>query len=346
MFGHCAICGLQPQRPWHHLTGTCLSLAATDVDGDGRVDVLSAGMNDNKVVLHTNTMCPRGSSGPDGYAPCSPCVPGRYSNDSLQASCTLCLAGRFGTVMGAINATSGCAGTCTPGFMCPAGSTNATSVVCPAGMYSLGSAGTCTDCAPGLYGAATGMDTSTCTAPCRPGSYGGGSGLTSPTCSGNCTAGYACPAGSTSPLAQLCPSGRFSTAGSGVCTECPVGVYGDSVGLTTPACSGPCAVGYVCPSGSNSSTPVPSCAAGRYGDVVTSTCVDCPAGRFGPTSGSISVSVCTACAAGFFGNTTGLTVARCSGACPAGYYCSGEPCYGPVPLLRSCVVRACVCSIV
>jgi hypothetical protein len=236
-----------------------------------------------------------------------PCPAGSYSDVSGAFACSPCPSGKYGA------SSAACTGACNPGFFCPAGSVN-----CGGGTYSLGSAGVCTDCPAGLYGTLVDLTTANCTAPCRPGAYGATGGLTSPGCSGNCSAGYACPTGSTTPTAQLCPTGRYSTAGSGVCPECPAGVYGDSVGLKTPACSGLCAVGYVCPPASNSSTPTPSCPAGRYGDIVTSTCVDCPTGRFGPLSGAASAT-----SAGIYGSSSGLTVARCSGPCPAGYYCSG-----------------------
>ncbi len=298
---------------------------AADIDGDGRVDALSASNYDGRIVLYANNMCPRGFYGPDGgYAPCSLCPPGRYSDTNLQLSCTACPAGRFGSVAGSFNASAACAGLCAAGYMCPPGSTNATAVPCPAGSYSLAFAASCMDCPAGLYGALPATGTSSCTAPCRPGTFGVTGGQTSPTCSGNCTAGYACPAGSTSPTAQQCPIGRYSVAGSAVCPECPAGVYGDSVGLISPTCSGPCAVGYVCPPGSNTSTPVPACTAGRYGDTSTGQCVDCPAGRFGPAAGAVSLAACTMCTAGFFGNTSGVSVARCAGACPAGYFCPGR----------------------
>ena len=220
---------------------------------------------------------------------------------------------------------------------CPAGSTSATAAACPAGEFSDGGAGVCSPCAPGRFGNTTGLSTcaacpagrfgflqgaamESCSGPCRPGAFGSLPGQTSAACVGNCTAGYACPAGSTSPTAVLCPVGRYSTAGSASCVLCPVGTYGDSVGLTTPACSGPCAVGYICPPGSNTSTPFLSCPVGRYGEAASGSCVDCPVGRFGPLLDATSPDVCTTCAAGFYGNTSGLSTAQCSGVCPQAPY--------------------------
>jgi hypothetical protein len=61
-----------------------------DVNSDGRLDVVSASFNDDKVSVYLNGMCPPGTFGPGGNTPCSPCVPGRYGIDSLQAYCPLC----------------------------------------------------------------------------------------------------------------------------------------------------------------------------------------------------------------------------------------------------------------
>jgi hypothetical protein len=66
---------------------------------------------------------------------------------------------------------------------------------------------------------------------------------TNSTCTGACTAGYYCPAGSVNPTPNSCPQGQYSLAGAGACTECPPGVYGGNVRLTTPLCSGPCIAG-------------------------------------------------------------------------------------------------------
>jgi hypothetical protein len=310
-------------------------LHAGDLNGDGSIDILSASSDNNMIAAFLNSMCPRGTFGPSGYAPCSVCPPGRFSASSAQSSCGPCPSGRFGFQTGLFNAS--CTGPCAPSHACPAGSVNATVVLCPAGTFSAGGAGSCTPCPAGVYGALSGLTSAACTAPCRPGSFGSAPSQTSPVCDGNCTAGYACAAGSTSPTTFLCPTGRYSTAGMGSCLACPAGTYGDSVGLTSSACSGPCAEGYVCPPGSNSSTPVLSCPVGRYGEATTGACEDCPVGRFGPTAGATSPAACTACASGFFGDVGGLSSAQCSGVCPAGYFCQGAVKREPALLLKGCV---------
>ncbi|CAM9924988.1 unnamed protein product, partial [Laminaria digitata] len=48
-----------------------------------------------------------------------------------------------------------------------------------------------------------------------------------------------------------CPAGWYCT-GDGGGSECPPGLYGSEMGLSDPACSGVCAAGHSCPSGSTS----------------------------------------------------------------------------------------------
>ena len=106
-------------------------------------------------------------------------------------------------------------------------------------------------------------------------------------CSGLCAAGYYCPQGSSSEVevacgsaAYFCPTGsasptpvslgyvtlggdattrsdqRIAAVGSyaflGLENLCPGGYFGDSEGLSSGFCSGPCAPGFYCPPGSTS----------------------------------------------------------------------------------------------
>jgi hypothetical protein len=262
------------------------SVFAAYVDSDGRLDVLTASSHDDKVAVHFNNLCPRGTFGTNGFDPCTVCPAGSYSPSSLQASCTLCPAGKFGTSTGSYSVAAACTGTCSAGYACPAGSTTATPAACGAGQYSLAGAGACTGCSPGTFGSSTGLTTAACSGLCAAGRFGSVSGLSSSSCEGACSAGYACPAGSTSATAVVCPSGWYSLSGWSVCSQCPVGLYGDTLALPWSTCTAPC-----------------------------------PPGRFGSAPG-LSTSACSGpCDAGRFGSQPGVNASSCTAACPAGYFC-------------------------
>lgn len=209
---------------------------------------------------------------------------------------------------------------------------------------------------------------------CAPGRFGNTSGLVSEFCSGLCEAGHYCIAGSTSttqfPCGSddvFCPvgsgypvkagSGRrtINTAGvddetrreyealceeghycsKGVQHKCPIGTFGNTTGLRSALCSGPCLPGFYCPAGS----VVPSvCSQGHY-------CPDgreqwkCPAGSYGSTTGLLDQTCSGFCSKGHFcvegatsaenaecppgryGSVNGLQNSNCSGLCHEGYYC-------------------------
>jgi len=172
---------------------------------------------------------------------------------------------------------------------------------------------------------------------CAPGRYGAVTGLRSPACSGLCAEGYFCPAGSTSntsfpcggaqfycpegsarpiPAAagrvtlsrvdldrlngstsftpqytpsvehsavrvaeQLCPRGHYCSQGNII--PCPVGRYGNTTGLQNSECNFPCQAGDYCPAGSILPTTCPFghfCPDGMTTEV-------CPAGTYGGQTG-------------------------------------------------------------
>jgi hypothetical protein len=225
--------------------------------------------------------------------------------------------------------------------------------------------------------------------PCPAGTFGAAAGLTDASCSGACPVGYACPEGTASATTWPCEHDQFCPAGSAkpraprkgahvvemAATEevacpmgsfcspdeapggarlCPAGAFGNATGLSSAACSGPCAAGYYCPRGSTSATQAPCGGASVF----------CPPGSALPTqvdpghytvgfqtatTGSLTVDALAAardnnrltlvaqrrcepghycvdgerraCPAGAFGNQAGLTTSECSGLCAAGYYC-------------------------
>jgi hypothetical protein len=152
---------------------------------------------------------------------------------------------RYGNSTGAVSPS--CDGACTvPGRYCPAGSSDASGAPCPAGSFSTTGAGACTPCPAGQYGSTTALSTAAC--------------------SGQCSAGYACPAGSLTPapLGSACQLGKYSLSGAAVCTNCSIGLYGSSTGLTTASCSGPCAAGtYGATTGLTSSGCTGPCSPGK-----------------------------------------------------------------------------------
>ena len=96
---------------------------------------------------------------------------------------------------------------------------------------------------------------------------------------------------------------------------CPAGRYGNETSLSVSDCSGPCAPGYECPSGSTVDTALicppgyycdggvrQPCPAGRYssanGTTSAETCTPCPAGTVGPTAAAVDVTLCVPCTGG------------------------------------------------
>ncbi len=105
------------------------SVYASDLNGDGRVDVLSATWGYDSISWYQHVPCPAGSHF-RGSA-CEACPAGQFSTNGVL--CRECPAGRFGAATGM--SVVACSGSCTAGFACPDGSTSATAVECPAGRY-------------------------------------------------------------------------------------------------------------------------------------------------------------------------------------------------------------------
>ncbi len=144
--------------------------------------------------------------------------------------------------------------------------------------------------------------------------------------SGNATLCYPCPIGTYGDAVGL------TTA---VCSDlCPSGRYGSLAGLTTSNCTGECTPlsGKYCPAGATTSAPL-LCPAGRY-SVLGSVgqCDPCPAG-FSCPIGSINTSAlcsvgqysiegssCSPCPIGRYSNVTGSSACL---DCPAGRNCAG-----------------------
>ena len=230
---------------------------------------------------------------------------------------------------------------------CPAGSArNSTTnecLTCPPASFSTSvESQTCTQCPEGSYQADAGQtDCSNCTAgsfcvqgsvkeqPCPAGTFAPTTGQSA--CQ-NCTAGMYCRVGAK--RGGRCSEGFFCPARSQVQQPCPAGRFGGEKGLVDNGCSGTCAKGFYCESGSLSAKAAP-CLPGSYGNTTGLTsqedCHACPAGAsclLGATSptpcaaGTVaentSAGECTQCVAGSFQSKKGETVCN---ACSIGGYC-------------------------
>jgi hypothetical protein len=193
---------------------------------------------------------------------------------------------------------------CKAGHVCAGGTAAEDQVPCAAGTYSprtdLTAQSQCYDCPAGKH--------------CS----GGGSAP-----DGDCTAGYYCPSGSSSatPAATPCPAGTYSSdpglKSVTECLVCPLGHY----------CLGGAAVED--PAAVPPTSPNPLvCPLGTFGDIVGLTnyvddpadaarrgCQACPAGyQCGPTTGLITP---VECGVGFWSAAGAQTCQPC----PLGYYC-------------------------
>ena len=198
---------------------------------------------------------------------------------------------------------------------------------CSAGTYT-SSATTKTSCTPAAAGYYVSGTEATSQTACPAGTYGSTTGLTSSACSGKCTAGYYCPAASTSATQNECTAGNYCPAGAGAETSCAtVGgkLYVNSAAKSdaatdcyislaskvylasaTSTSTTTCTAGYYCPGGnfyySSSATNQgrSSCTGTTYSGSGAASCSDCPSGYTANTSNNkTAASQCQiSCAAG------------------------------------------------
>jgi hypothetical protein len=165
---------------------------AVDVDGDGRVDVLSAFHAIDTVVWHRNM----GGN---------PLV---WSTVSITRSCDYVI--QVGTADfngdGRLDVFAACHNESNVGLYL--------NMLCPPGTFGPGGFSPCSQCPPGTF--SDGSMQSSC-GPCPAGRFGSG-GSANALCSGPCTAGFACAAGSVNATATACPTGRFSQEGASGCS--------------------------------------------------------------------------------------------------------------------------------
>ena len=163
---------------------------------------------------------------------------------------------------------------------------------------------------------------------CTQGSYCAVTGLSAP--NGTCDSGYYCVTGSSTATQNLCSSGTYCPVGSYETTVCPAfgfcassglanytlctaGYYCNTTGLS--AVSGPCDLGFWCPSPSSSPRGSPSggmCLPGTYCGANSALPTACLPGSYCPLP---ALSAPRPCDAGFFCNATALSAV--SGMCRA-----------------------------
>jgi hypothetical protein len=285
---------------WEMFSGFCQWLVRSCIDcahASGGVQMLCRPGQYSLLNSEACTACAAGRFGSAAAATTSACSglcsAGQYSL-AAAVTCTLCPAGAFGQSVGLSSPT--CTGTCVQGYACPAGSTNATALICPAGLYSYAGAAVCAECPPGTFGDSP--------------------GLSSALCSGACTAGYACPAGSTNTTASACSAGQYSFAGAGSCTGCAAGSWSASTVRST-VCDNMCTAGYACPAGSTNATTL-ACPAGQFSLAGAGSCTNCSAGKWS-TDVARSIPCVWNCTAGFVcpAGSSNSTTSECpNGNCP------------------------------
>ena len=291
----------------------------------------------------TQTICPAAMYCPQGSAAPIGCAPGTYNNQTGQAFCATCPAGRI------------CGANSTYPADCPAG------FVCFAGTGSLAAA---SKCPSGTFSATPRLSLLSQCSPCTSTMYCDVPGLTAP--AGTCFAGFICSGSNTNPYGGLagppaiattpCTAGGWCGAASAAATPCANGTYSSATGLADPSsctlcddaayCSGlglvaptgVCAAGYWCGRGNAAPAPlggtsVVTIASGSQnvsfavgGDVCPagSVCVagssrpsPCPSGTYEPSTGQ--GVACATCPPGFWCDVGSTAFA--SSVCAPGHFC-------------------------
>ena len=272
-------------------------------------------------------MCKAGTYCPEGAFEPVPCDPGKYCQlDELGAVTGDCQAGYFcngSTILpNPVDLPNG--DICPKGHYCPTGSTSA--IPCDPGKYTDRFANqnetNCLACTAGKYCSGYGRDLPN--GFCDVGWFCP-ENMTVPQPPGNeCLPGHACPLGS--PVQTPCESGFYQPLpGTGVCLECPAGMYCDrneaiaeeqsgvgapSHGVKTPK---DCPAGFYCPNGTETRRQFP-----------------CPVGTYSNTTNVESEAECRLCPAGYYCEAENIT--EPTGKCAAGYYCVlGATSLTPVP---------------
>ncbi len=186
---------------------------------------------------------------------------------------------------------------------------------CLPGFYAEGEA--CHPCPSGRFSMLGLMNPCT---PCASGRYGVTVAMNASACSGNCTAGFTCPEGSINATVLACPAGQFSNPGASACSVCVAGRYGATAAMSTPGCTAACPAGtFGSASGLSTSACSGNCTAGYAcpAGSTSATAVQCQPGTYS----AAAASSCELCPEGRFGASAAFSSSLCSGTCTAGYFC-------------------------
>lgn len=260
--------------------------------------------------------CPAGFYCPAGTPAPEPCPPGTFGQArrlQVASDCTPCPAGQFCDQPGATAPT----GACSAGHHCVRGSPQASPTgqaygdLCPLHHYCPAGATVPVACPAGTFAGSRGLGEAAECSLCDAGFFcnvaGGMARLP-------CSAGFYCPAGSSSGQQEACPVNTHCPSGSSEPRLCEDGLFSN---VTRASACQVCPAGLQCMAGQ---APV-RCAAGRYCPAGTGAQGRlCPAGTFNGQEGMSEEQSCLACSGGQFCMEAGL--AAPSGPCAAGYFCT------------------------
>jgi hypothetical protein len=318
-------------------TSTCYSLRACEV---GQYFTNCAWTN-RQILCEWCISCANGQRmvGCDGQTAvssqrtCTDCYFGEYDDNpsGYSQSCTHCPLGKTTLQMRSTSAND-CV-SCGPGKYVPYQPIPC--AMCPPGTYSGATgASACESCPKGTYSTSLGVTDSNACTTCPTGSYGQDKEAT--VCK-TCAAGTFSNTVGTS-ACTLCPSGKFSiTQGAvdlSVCTPCPntvcqEGSYrsecaGSNSGVCVPCRNGitrQCQIGFYLTGcqGTSAGSCLQCGGSGFSSDpAIINDCLACPAGKYSPSTGLLSLLDCIDCLAGTFSAQVGaLSSATCI-TCPAG----------------------------
>eukprot|EP00948_MAST-09A_sp_MAST-9A-sp1_P002394 g2394.t1 len=221
---------------------------------------------------------------------CNNCTPGKYNDNSGEATCKLCEAGSYSKNLEATSCVkceigkysipgSPHCNECIPGFI--ATDSRDRCIPCDAGKYYDSSQKKCKVCETAKFS----YSGSTACNDCPGGTFGNSRGASNASCNG------------------VCSVGKYSLSGSTECLPCPFGKYNDKT--RQKLCED-------CPAGkSNNNTGSVSiencnkCQKGRYSQKGAVLCEKCPGGKYGTVEGAISESSCLTCERGRFADKAG-----------------------------------------